>query len=70
MHEYNPDVSRIEAMSQVFKDYRNDVNLVHEAEVYYEQLREYNRTSVVSVDLEESLTRIIGNLSAGWIDNK
>ncbi|MBV1929096.1 MAG: hypothetical protein KUG81_06245, partial [Gammaproteobacteria bacterium] len=53
-------VSRIEAMDQALKNYKQDFDMVKAAEMNYERMRTLNNTTLVQIDLQKSAGNILG----------
>ena len=62
---YDENSSRIVAMNQVLKNYQSDFNMVKRAEMYYEQMRTLNKTTLVQIDVTKSIGNIVSSLSIG-----
>lgn len=66
---YTPDISRITAMDQVLKEYRNDFDAIKAAEMHYERMRTLSKTSLIQVNITKSIGNIVGALSIDSIWN-
>jgi len=66
---YDPQVSRIVAMSQALKDYRSDYDMIKAAEMHYERMRTLNNTTMLQVNLQKSAGNILGSLSIDSVWN-
>lgn len=64
---YDEHSSRIVAMDQVLKNYKQDFDMVKAAEMEYERVRTLNNTTLIQLDIQKSVGNILGSLSVDTI---